>query len=43
MERLIIQPYTPEVFERTHRWIMLHGLFPADQAGALSYETAVVH
>ena len=42
-ERLVFEPYTPEVFERTHRWMMMHGLFPADQAGALSYEAAVVH
>ena len=42
-ERLVFEPYTVEVFERTHRWMMLHDLFPADQAGALDYEAAVVH
>ena len=42
-EGLVFEPYTPEVFERTHRSMMLHGLFPVDQAGAFSYEAAVVH
>ena len=42
-ERLVFEPYTVEVFERTHRWMMLHDLFPAGQAGVLIYEAAVVH
>ena len=42
-ERLVLEPYTVEVFERTHRWMVLHDLFPTDQAGVLDYETAVVH
>ena len=42
-ERLVFEPYTAEVFERTHRWMMLHGLFPEEQSGSLSYEAAVVH
>ena len=41
-ERIVFEPYTVEVFERTHRWMILHDLFTTDQAGSLSYEAAVV-
>ena len=42
-EGLVFEPHTPEVFERTHRSMMLQGLFPVDRAGAFSYEAAAVH
>jgi len=42
-ERLVFEPYTAEVFERTHRWMMMHDLFPAAQSGSLDYEAAVIH
>ena len=42
-ERLVFEPYTREVFEHTHRWMMTHNLFPNDQSGELDYEVAVAH
>ena len=41
-ERLVFEPYTQEVYERTHRWMMLHELFPSGQSGEVNYEVAVV-
>ncbi len=41
-ERLVFEPYTQEVYERTHRWMMLHELFPSGQSGEVNYEAAVV-
>jgi NitT/TauT family transport system substrate-binding protein len=42
-ERLVFEPYTREVFEQTHRWVMLHDLFPDGQISELDYQAAVVH
>jgi NitT/TauT family transport system substrate-binding protein len=42
-ERLVFEPYTREVFERTHRWMVAHDLFPKGQSGDVQYEIAVVH
>jgi len=42
-ERLVFEPYTREVFEHTHRWMIAHSLFPNDQSGDVHYEIAVVH
>lgn len=42
-ERLVFEPYTHEVFEQTHRWMMVHDLFPRDQAREVDYQVAVVH
>ncbi len=42
-ERLVFEPYTREVFEHTHRWMMTHDLFPAGQSSELGYDIAVVH
>ena len=41
-ERLVFEPYTQEVYERTHRWMMLHELFPSGESGEVNYEAAVV-
>jgi NitT/TauT family transport system substrate-binding protein len=41
-ERLIFEPYTREVFERTHRWMETLELFPADQLGSTDYSQAVL-
>ena len=41
-ERLVFEPYTQEVYERTHRWMMLHELFPSGESGEVNYEVAVV-
>lgn len=40
-ERMVFEPYTREMFERTHRWILDWQIFPEDQAGNVAYEEAV--
>ncbi len=40
-ERLVFEPYTREIFERTHRWIEQEKLFPEGQAGTRDYESSV--
>jgi NitT/TauT family transport system substrate-binding protein len=40
-ERLVFEPYTREIFERTHRWIEQEKLFPEGQAGTGDYESSV--
>jgi NitT/TauT family transport system substrate-binding protein len=40
-ERLIFEPYTREMFERTHRWMEESNLFPEAQAGRSDYRVAV--
>ena len=41
-ERLVFEPYTREIFERTHRWMVEWGIFPLEEAGDAAYEKAVV-
>ena len=41
-ERLVFEPYTREMFEQTHRWMMNWKMFPAEQSGNLGYDTAVL-
>ena len=41
-ERLVFQPYTREMFERTHRWMLDWQIFPESQVGAVAYDQAVV-
>ena len=41
-ERIVFEPYTREVFEKTHRWMESWCLFPEDQVGRAGYEVAVV-
>lgn len=41
-ERLVFEPYTREIFERTRKWMESWNLFPAEQAGNVGYETSVV-
>jgi len=41
-ERLVFEPYTREIYERTHRWMLDLQLFPADQAGDADYSKAVL-
>jgi NitT/TauT family transport system substrate-binding protein len=41
-ERLVFEPYTREMYETTHRWMMTHDLFDKDQASEMKYEVAVV-
>lgn len=41
-ERIVFEPYTREVYERTHRWMKKLELFPKDQASQADYRTAVL-
>lgn len=41
-ERLVFEPYTQELFERTHRWMTDLDLFPDHQKGSGSYHEAVL-
>ena len=41
-ERIVFQPYTREVFERTYRWVIERGLFSADETGAIPYAQAII-
>ena len=41
-ERLVFEPYTRDMYEKTHRWMERHSLFGDDQAGAARFESAVV-
>jgi len=41
-ERIIFEPYTREVYEKTHRWMMELEIFPSDQAGDADYSKAVL-
>jgi NitT/TauT family transport system substrate-binding protein len=41
-ERIVFEPYTREIYERTHRWMLDLQLFPADQAGDADYSKAVL-
>ena len=41
-ERIVFEPYTQELWERTHRWMEDLELFPEDQIGKSSYADAVL-
>jgi ABC-type nitrate/sulfonate/bicarbonate transport system substrate-binding protein len=41
-ERLVFEPYTREIYEKTHRWMLDLQLFPEDQAGNADYSQAVL-
>ncbi|HLG11667.1 MAG TPA: hypothetical protein VI876_07905 [Dehalococcoidia bacterium] len=41
-ERIIFEPYTREIYERTHRWMLDLQIFPRDQMGEANYEKAVL-
>jgi len=41
-ERLVFEPYTREIFERTHRWVVDHRLFVEEQVGDADFESAVM-
>ena len=41
-ERIVFEPYTREIFERTRKWIDSWNLFPPDQAGTAGYDGSVV-
>jgi NitT/TauT family transport system substrate-binding protein len=41
-ERVVFQPYTQEIFERTYRWVIERGLFGAEEMGTAPYAEAIV-
>ena len=41
-ERIVFEPYPPEVFERTRRWIESWNLFPPEQTGTAGYAASIV-
>lgn len=41
-ERIVFEPYTREVFEQTHRWMVDLQIFPEDQTGDRDYAKAVM-
>jgi NitT/TauT family transport system substrate-binding protein len=41
-ERIVFEPYTREMFDRTHRWLASWDLFDVDAARRPDYESAVI-
>jgi len=41
-ERIVFEPYTREVYERTHRWMVELDIFPREQLGTADYASAVL-
>ena len=41
-ERMVFEPYTREMFNRTHRWMLDWQIFPEGQVGSAAYEEAVL-
>jgi NitT/TauT family transport system substrate-binding protein len=41
-ERMVFEPYTQEMFERTHKWMEGWKIFPEEQAGSLGYKDSVL-
>jgi len=41
-ERIVFEPYTREMFERTHRWMATVQVFSEEELGRGSYEQAVL-
>ena len=41
-ERMVFEPYTKEMFDRTHRWMLDWQIFPEGQIGSVTYEAAVL-
>jgi NitT/TauT family transport system substrate-binding protein len=41
-ERIVFEPYTQAMYERTHRWMEQLAIFPQEQLGAAAYASAVL-
>jgi hypothetical protein len=41
-ERLVFEPYTKDVFDKSFAWISEHGIFPDGAMGSGSYEQSCV-
>ena len=41
-ERIVFEPYTRQMFEQTHRWMIQWDLFTAEQSEKSRFEAAVL-
>lgn len=41
-ERIVFEPYSKSIYERTHAWVEERGIFDADKVGRGAFEEAVV-
>jgi hypothetical protein len=41
-ERIVFEPYTRAMYERTHRWMEDLSIFPQEQLGSADYASAVL-
>jgi NitT/TauT family transport system substrate-binding protein len=41
-ERIVFEPYTREIYEKTHRWMLNLQIFSEEQMGEANYEKAVL-
>jgi NitT/TauT family transport system substrate-binding protein len=41
-ERMVFEPYTREMYDKTHRWVEQLRIFTEEQTGHAAYETAVL-
>ncbi|HXO88800.1 MAG TPA: hypothetical protein VN885_09130 [Candidatus Acidoferrales bacterium] len=41
-ERLVFEPYTKDVFDKSFEWIAEHDIFPEGTMGAGNYENSCV-
>jgi NitT/TauT family transport system substrate-binding protein len=41
-ERIVLEPYTRETYEQTHRWMKTLELFPREQLAESNYAAAVL-
>ena len=41
-KRVVFEPYTQEMYETTHRWMISNNLFSGYQLGTVPYKTAVI-
>ncbi len=41
-ERVVGEPYTQEMFERTHRWMEALNIFPEEQRGSAGYRESIL-
>ena len=41
-ERLVFEPYTREIYEKTHRWMAKHNLFEGAPAIGVRYDEAIL-
>jgi NitT/TauT family transport system substrate-binding protein len=41
-ERMVFEPYTQQVYEKTHRWMEEHNFFDGSQAGTAGFTQAIL-